>query len=205
MHIRGDEVMQGPSRGSGKSSVRRAPGEGSGQAFGTAAQETKAVRRARTPRQVREAERRAALLDHWSLLLAFYCANILLLFYDLVPKAHALDFWPFPPIWLWAPVLGIGTPLILYAMWRNHLSAGPWIAALGICGFIVCLMDVGGLTVRRFMLWYVWLPPMALFLTYWICTKPRRDAERTAAAKRKPLSSHIRHDDPQRKDRGVPG
>jgi len=158
------------------------------------------VRRTRTPKQAREAERRASLLDHWSYFLAFYCGNVLLVIYDLVPATPytvTLPLLPFPLVWMWAPVLGIGTPLILYAMWRNHLRAGPWIAALGICGFIVCLMDVGGLTVRRFMLWYVWLPPILFFLVYWICTKPRRNVERAASARRKPLSHYIRHDDGQ--------
>jgi hypothetical protein len=88
---------------------------------------------------------------------------------------------------IWGPVL-VGGPLVLVLCPRaTGLTTRPVYTTAGVVGLIFLLMDAGGLTIRRFYLWPVWAPTLALFVVHRILTAPSRVHEDRESGRRKPL------------------
>jgi hypothetical protein len=144
--------------------------------------------------KIRRRESAAAFKEHGTLLILVWLVGFILMLFDVGVRNSITDVdVGLPMAWFWVPILLVGTPVLLIFMIRGKVRFKPWFIALGICGGLVFLMDVGGLTVRRFVLLPVWGPPIGAFLLYWLISNPSRS--RAARARRNatkpPLAAHI--------------
>lgn len=147
-------------------------------------------------REEQPAERRRDSGEFLSFILVVYFVGLQLMLLDLLLRdALAGPGMGLAMPWVWGPIVGLGTPVMVYQIARRGLDARAFYIGVGICGSIVFLMDVGGLTVRRFMLWYIWAPALAVFLIYWVVSKPSRDRERAECLERKPMFARRRPED----------
>jgi hypothetical protein len=97
-------------------------------------------------------------------------------------RGEAMTHWR-----VWGPIL-VGSPLVLVLYLRAAgLTTRPIYTTAGVVGLIFLLMDAGGLTIRRFMLWPVWAPTLALVVVHQILTAPSRVHEDCQSGSRKPL------------------
>ncbi len=119
-----------------------------------------------------------------ALLAVFYFLCFFQMLDDIAAynRGEPLQYWQ-----LWGPVLA-ASPLVLILFLRGTgRSTRPVYLTAGALGFVLLLMDVGGLTITRFILWPVWTPTVVLYLLNRIWSAPDRIREERASGRREPL------------------